>query len=393
MKKILFIHHANGVGGAFINMHNIVRALDKTQYLPMVLLIKESKAKELLEKDGIKTFVCKEGFYRKRYKYFSHIIPGMIRWNAPFLLLHRSICWFLSRNFYAEKELEGLAPDIIHLNSSVLTDWLKPSQKKAKTIIHIQEPIANGYFGIRKKIFVEQIRKYSDHIIAISKDNSKRIGIPEKTSVVYNFFNVTRSNNEPYIANKSLNKKALYLGGDEKIKGFFTMVDALEYIDDNIEVVFAGNYRFYSKPQKMKELIRCILPRHIKRKKAFTKMQNSTKSFVVGFLEDVSYAMKEATVIVSPFEAEHFSRPLIEAFFYKKAVIGTNVDGMDEIIENNINGKIVEKGKPRQLAEAINFLIKNSDISEKMGCAGFRKAQKLYSSKNIHIIENIYRGL
>ena len=38
-------------------------------------------------------------------------------------------------------------------------------------------------------------------------------------------------------------KKVLYLGGASSIKGFYTMVKALDYLVDDVQVIFAGTYQ------------------------------------------------------------------------------------------------------------------------------------------------------
>ena len=135
--KILFIHHGYGIGGAPINLLNIIKELDFKYYEPVVLLLQESEVRRIFEEEKINVISTKLYFYRFFYKYYCHSIPSYIKWYQLITLFYISFIWLLSKYFFTYKVLKDFKPDIIHLNSSVLTDWLFESQKIAKTIIHL----------------------------------------------------------------------------------------------------------------------------------------------------------------------------------------------------------------------------------------------------------------
>ncbi len=386
--NVLFIHHAVGWGGAPINMINIINSLDKTQFSVHVLLLKDSIVSEKLSEYKIPYTIARSKFYKKFYKYLGHSEAGYIRWYQILKFFKLAITWLLSNRIYARKELDQFEPDIIHLNSSVLTDWLKPSSKKGKVIIHVQEPFRRGRLDFLYYLLRYQIKQYADHIIAISKDNAKRIDIPQKTTVVYNFTKI-HHHLSPSDINFERHRKILYLGGAASIKGFYTLVNALGFIDDNILILFAGHYP----PNTAKSGFRKHLPWNKKLQKALITMRNSSNAIEVGLIEDTGSIIIDCDLLVSPFRIEHFSRPIIEAFACKKAVIGTDVEGMDEIIDHNINGLIIKKNNPRELADAINFLSKNHEIASTFGEKGYIKATMHFSEKNTKQIERIYEKL
>lgn len=395
MKRILFIHHASGWGGAAINMINIINSLDKTEYSIEVLLLKDSIVSEKLRDHNIKYRVASSWFYRKFYIYYNHTLPGFIEW---YRLKSQLICWLswlLSHYIFARIELKRMDYDIVHLNSSVLTDWLKPCSKKGKGIIHIQEPIAKGYFGIRHSFFTNQMNKYAAHIIAISNDNAKRINIPLKTTIVYNYSNIEdlkELNIEKYRSNS-----VLYVGGSDSIKGFYTMVAAMQFINNDITVYFAGNYHSVLSDmrtnfkQRIKNVFRKIL--YKKEIELFKKFENTTNAIKIGLIADINYYLDNSVCLVSPFSIPHFSRPIIEAFGRRKPAIATEIDGMNEIIDDGKNGILVQEGNARSLAEAINYLCENPVIAKKMGDECYKVAENKYSQINIEQIRVIYRNM
>ena len=393
--KILFIHHAAGWGGSPVSMLNTIMALDKSKYTFEVLIIHDSIISKILMEHGINVKVAQSIFYKRFYDNYVHSVANEKKWYRIDLEAKSILSWLLNKYYFAPRELQGYKYDIAHLNSSTLTDWLAPCKAKGKVVIHIREPFSKGKFGVRYKFLKSQMRKYADKIIAISIDNAKRINIPEKTQVIYNFLN-TKENSTVFEKNNHFGE-VLYLGGYHKIKGFYTIVESLDHINDGIKILFCGDFLtdinesgFWG---TIKKAIKKFLPFHRKLKAALIKIRNHPNSIFVGLVNNTTQLIQDSEFLISPFSKPHFSRPVIEAFAHKKCVIGSDVEGMDEIIDHNKNGLIVKKDNPLELAHAINYLHSNPEIRLKMGENGYLKAQKLFSSRNILLLDQMYDTL
>lgn len=390
--NILFIHHATGWGGSPINMINIIKALNKEKYNVKVLLIKNSIVSKKLNDQNIEYDVAKGLFYSKLYQPYSHSDAGWIKWYHFFELSKITILWLLSRYYFSSKELKRHNCDIIHLNSSVLTDWLAPASKKCKVIYHIQEPVTNGTFGLRYKFFRSLVATYAEHIIAISIDNAKRINLPDKTTIIYNFAEVPTIDPPP---NSYYSKAVLYLGGSAFIKGYFTLVDALDFLDCDVKVYFGGYYHTTNNPQTIKDLLKQIARLIIRKKyiNAYKKIHNHPNAIEIGLTQNVHDYLNQVCCLVSPFSVPHFARPIIEAYLHKKPVIGSNVLGMDEIIKHGVSGLIVPRNNPKALAKAINWLTSDGEKAKQFGKAGFDLAIEKFTDKNILKVEHLYEKI
>jgi glycosyltransferase involved in cell wall biosynthesis len=387
MKKILFVHHGIGWGGAPNSLIKLINGLDKNNYQSQVLLLKDSIVSEKLQENNINYIIADSLFYKKYYKYFTHSEADYVKWFQIFKFLKLSILWFLSRFCFAKNELKSLDFDIVHLNSSVLTDWLAPCKKKAKVIIHIREPFRRGNLDFLHFFFRNQINKFSDKIIAISNDNKNRINLNKKTTVVYNYSKI--DNLKPLNEVKYLSKTALFVGGYSKIKGFLTVVESLKYIDDDVRIVFAGYYPVNSNLYfRFKLLLKSIFLR--KEYKLYKFWLKCDKAVKIGLIDDINTSLDNVTCLISPFTTPHFSRPIIESFSRRKPAIATNIPGMSELIMNGKNGILVKQKNPILLADAINFLCNNHLKSKEMGDYGYSIAKRNYSQNNIKLIENIY---
>ena len=341
-QKILFIHHANSIGGAPLSMVKTIQNLDPEIFSVLVLLFKDSPVKSLLDKEGITNSVISNNFYKKYYKYFTHIEPYYIKWFQIHLYIKNLFIWLLSRYYFSYKVLENYDYDVLHLNSSVLSDWLCAGKKFGNTIIHVREPIAKGYFGLRKFIFRRQMKFYADTIIAISLDNSKRINLPNQTKVIYNFNEI---DSEIEIDKTKANPKtAIYLGGSALIKGFLTMVDCLDYLDDDIKIIFCGHFptsnHYATKSNKinyLKNKIKLLIPKQRKINNSLKKIRKHKNVQFIGFSSQTNILIRKSSFLINPFLITHFSRPVIEAFSNKRTVISSNVEGISEIVSTNID--------------------------------------------------------
>lgn len=387
MIKILFIHHAQGWGGAPINIVNIINALDKSRFDAEVLLLHDSVVSRYLDQNQIKFRIASSSFYIKYYRYFAHTEPSHLKWFQWYKFIKLSFLWILSHFVYAPKELMHLDYDIVHLNSSVLTDWIAPCKKKGKVIMHIQEPFKIGKYNVLSLFFRYQMQ-LSDKIIAISEDNAQRINLPDKTIVIYNYADVPTStpNNESYSS-----KKFLYLGGSAYIKGFYTMVNSLPYLNKDIRIFFAGYYGSQKSSNRLKSIIKNLI--YYQRMNAISKMRKSQNAVEIDFTNDVNKYFDECCCLLSPFSVSHFSRPVIEAHLHKKAVIVSDVPGMDEIVCDNVNGIIVKRNNPQELAKAINWLSQHPEKAKEMGDNGYEVAIQKYTPENIHHFQEVYNSL
>ena len=56
-KKILFVHHGSGMGGAPQLLLELLRHLDKEKYDPVIWCIRKSSASDLFERSGYRVII------------------------------------------------------------------------------------------------------------------------------------------------------------------------------------------------------------------------------------------------------------------------------------------------------------------------------------------------
>ena len=82
----------------------------------------------------------------------------------------------------------------------------------------------------------------------------------------------------------------------------------------------------------------------------------------LGYRSDIQNIMSQLDFVVLSSLWEGFPLTPIEAFSVGKTVVGTAVDGTQEIIINRVNGLLVKAKDIIELSEAINLLIENIEF-------------------------------
>ena len=99
-------------------------------------------------------------------------------------------------------------------------------------------------------------------------------------------------------------------------------------------------------------------------------------------------------VAVLPSYFEGMGRVLLEAMAMGKPVVGTRVGGIPDLIEDGVNGFLVEPGNEIQLTEAILRILTEKELAKQLGANGRRKIQSRYSAAYmVQAIEAVYHRL
>lgn len=115
---------------------------------------------------------------------------------------------------------------------------------------------------------------------------------------------------------------------------------------------------------------------------------------ILGYREDISDILNNSDLFVLASYIEGFPRAILEAMACGKPVVGTNVEGINEAVKHKATGLLVPPRNPEKLSHAILYLLENEKLLEKMGNAGRKRAERLFSiSRNVEMINNVYDEL
>lgn len=105
-------------------------------------------------------------------------------------------------------------------------------------------------------------------------------------------------------------------------------------------------------------------------------------------------ALDACSVFVMPSKAESFGIVYLEAWLYKKPVIGAYAGALSEMIQNGKDGFLVPFSDIHMLSEYIRLLLEYPTLANAMGQNGYLKVLKQHTwDRSCEKIQSLYEGL
>ncbi len=95
--------------------------------------------------------------------------------------------------------------------------------------------------------------------------------------------------------------------------------------------------------------------------------------------EEALHHLKLMDVNVLPSYLDGFGLVLVESMLLEVPVVGSNFGGIPDVIEDGKTGLLFENGNPKQLAEQIQRIIENKQLSERLKKEGKKVAKEKFS--------------
>lgn len=188
-------------------------------------------------------------------------------------------------------------------------------------------------------------------------------GIPEE------FFKIRAQNKKT--------KNILFFGRIAPIKDLETLIKAISVLGNNkitVDIIGPAEKDYL---EKLKILIRSLgLEKQIEFRPAVYNLRRKIEIF------------DNHDIFILPSKREGMPQALIEAMSRGMTVISSKTDGGKEIIDNNKNGFLFEIGNEKELAEKINFALKNKH--DKIRENARNSVKKFAWSRLAKVLEDTY---
>ena len=250
----------------------------------------------------------------------------------------------------------------------------------------------------------------ADAIIAVSKETKedvlKHFNVPEdKIKVIYNGINLQEYvvTNETTALNKygvdSSKPYVLFVGRITRQKGIIHLVNAIKYIDPNVQIVLcAGAPDTKEIAKEMEDSV------------AEAKRDLDNIIWIADMLpkNEIIQLYSHADVFCCPSIYEPFGIINIEAMACETAVVASAVGGIKEVVVDGETGILVpleqqqvapfEPVDPdafsRDLANAVNTLVKDESLRNSMAKKGRKRVEETFDWVAIaQQVESLYRSL
>lgn len=215
-----------------------------------------------------------------------------------------------------------------------------------KIIVHYRssENIVNKYFSLRSKQVMVRFPWYVDVFSRAGEGTIQRSSFPHPLII-----SVCRQ---------------------DPRKGLNFVIRAMEHV---VKTIPSAHYLIVGTGE--------LLEAH---KKLVHKLRLEQNITIVGFVPDIRPILKAADIaIVTPLAQGSSALTVLEAMSYKKAIIGSDCDGIPEDITHNISGLIVTPADSQSLARAMIRLLKNSKLRKRLGVNAYSAFKKRFGFKQL----------
>ncbi len=297
-------------------------------------------------------------------KYITELISNNVGYVNVGKVVHQKRLWVI---FQLRKLIKQRNPDVINTHSELATFYCAPASlglkvKLVQTIHNtvIAFPRLQRYFA---KPLINKFVAISDKCKDLIKDVIK---VKEsKIALIFNGINIAKFQHKERIIQPDV-KNILCIGRLDIQKDHATLLRSfailkLKLIESGIRI---PKLNLIGIGVLQKELEILSLELGLNDDVIFWKARN-----------DIPEKLIENDIWVMSSRWEGLSIALLEAFSSGIPVIATNVGSNAEVIDDNVNGLLVEKENPDKLADALFKLIKNFKLRETFSANAQHKAK------------------
>lgn len=361
--NILYVIWSLGLGGAEQVVINLAKGLDKTKFQPFVCCLNdEGRFADVLKKEGIRVFALNKA----RGLDFS-VIPKLV-------------------HIIGENDIR-----IVHTHLWGASFWGRIAARVARVKVIITEHNVDVWKSMLHFLIDRFLFKKTDCFIAVSETvrnfYSAKLCVPaEKIKVVYNGIDVAAFSRQSSVSSL---KKEFEIKNDEKVisvigrlvpqKGFDIFLEAFSRLSLNARALIVGEG----------PLLESL--------KVSTFQSSTLKDKVIftGLRKDIPEILSITDILVLPSKREGLPMILLEAMAAGAIVVASRVGGTPEVVEDGINGFLVEPQDVEGLKDKIEYIL-NADSREldKIREAAQRTiAEKFSLEKMVAEHEKIYEQI
>lgn len=279
--------------------------------------------------------------------------------------------------------------DLVHAHETLCAGYVAKRifEKYAKPYIVTVHGLDVGFHFNSPNILAHLNKKYCTEVynnshtsIGVSKKTSKeilQIAPSAHTEVVYNGFNPQIFN----IVNREYGKRfhILCAGNLIELKRFCDVIEACAELERQGKKF---SMELYGKGPLKEEIEQRI-------EELGLKERICLGGYVLP--QKLAAAMKKADVFVMPSEYESFGCVYVEAMACGIPIIACRGQGIEEIIQDGVHGRLVSPRNPMEIAEVLIEMIDNREKYQQMAHSAFELSHQFTWKASAKKLVNIYQ--
>lgn len=376
MKKITFLLLHLNYGGLEKQTVTLVNELAKTKEYKIQIIsvydMLKGKSFYSLDKNVDVKFLADFGPNHKAFYYALKHFRLIKLLKESFVMIKCGIY----KSFVLKKYIKKLDTDIIVSSRIEFSKLIK-----RKDTLNISQE--HSY--INSKEYINKVKRYFkniDKIVVMTKkakeDYEKWLKYSNSKAKVYDIPNMLEESKVDNFA-KFNNKTLISVGRLEKEKDFLTLLDVFKIINNKYNDV------------KLKIVGEGLQRREIEEK--IEKLNLNNKVILTGRIssQEVQEQMNTSSVFVLTSLCESFSLVLCEAMEVGLPCVSFNIDvGPKEIIQNGINGYLIDNRDVKDMALCIENLLIDENEWNKISKNSIESVKKYYSESVVNEWQKLF---
>ena len=382
MKNILFINHSIRDGGPGRSLYYLLKHFDYEEFNVSTLIPEKKVFSKNIEKDNLKVNQIVNNNFPENLKRQNFQFQG-----KKFSILPLDIIINVFRLIYLlfdfKKELVRNKIDVIYCNGTLAKFFgaTLGSIYSIKVVWHVRNYQKNIFLFYLINFFstFNSVKK----IICVSKSTMSQFKIKEKCKVINNGIDTEEFNPTTVLRELrekfNISKEKIIIGTAGRVvprKNFEHFVqlgiDVCKKYKKDCLFVLVGDTPYYFGQNLMTKL------------KAMVKKENLEDKFIfTGYTDKVEAYISDFDIFFIPSMYEDpFPRVVIESMALGKPVLGYNIGGIGEAIDNKVNGYSFNLDDS-SVIDSILELIEDEELRLKMSFEARKKAVNSYDSRII----------
>lgn len=265
-------------------------------------------------------------------------------------------------------KIQKIKPDIIHAQNllSGIPAW---ASKKLLNIPYAVWGQGSDVYlpGRFIRMASKTILKNADAVLALTEDMKQKMQklYDRDISVVPNGISPEKFNIKSGEKKKGNSKTIIFVGRLHPVKGVSYLIEAMAIVHREMtdaKLILVGDGVERSKLEELAEKLDL----------------NSCIQFMGQVQQErIPMIMQQADLFALPSLSEGFPVVILEAMATGLPIVATNVGGIPDILEEGVNGYLVNSKSPGEIADRILMLLRNDKLREEIS-ANNREKTKLY---------------
>ena len=292
-------------------------------------------------------------------------------------LIFLPILAFKLLNYISKHQIEIVQSHLFRANYvNLLTRCLSKSSHNVQIVNHsvISRYKNEGISGKINLFLIKMLYPFADKIISVSsivqKDMLELFGFKNEKNIIYNIFDLNEIQKllQEEIDDFRFDTTKNYIvsvGRLISLKRNHDLINAVSRLDSNVELIFIGEGK------EKENLINLA-----------KELDMSKRVHFLGWVDNPYKYIYHSSILACTSQTESFGNVLVEAMACGTPVISTKCGGPEEIIDDGVNGFLIEIGDVDCMVKKINLILNDDELSNKL-ILNAKEKIKLFDSASI----------